>query len=134
LLAEEEVISNGQIKQAGDHVPGGGLLVELVGGVEDEQRDLGVTEEGELKVRHRGRRGAWPSSGKKRGAAIVVGEEEGRRLQGEEGRRLSSSAAVILARVSAGEEVTRVGEKGQGEPFYPKSWLCVAHPSEVRYG
>jgi hypothetical protein len=31
--------------------------------------------------------------------------------------------------------VTRVGEKGgRGKPFYPKSWLCVAHPSEVRYG
>jgi hypothetical protein len=39
----------------------------------------------------RGRRGAWPSSGKKRGTAVVVGEEEGRRLWGEEeGQRLSS--------------------------------------------
>jgi hypothetical protein len=65
--------------------------------------------------------------------AIIIEEEEGRQLQGEEGRWLSSSSAIVLARVSAGEEVTRVGEKGQGEPFYPKSWLCMAHPSEVRY-
>jgi signal transduction protein with GAF and PtsI domain len=49
-------------------------------------------------------------SGKKMGVAVVK-EKEGRRLQEEEGRRLSSSA-IVLARVSAGEEVTRVGEKG----------------------
>jgi hypothetical protein len=30
-------------------------------------------------------------SGKKRGAAVIVGEEEGRRLWGEEGRQLLSS-------------------------------------------
>jgi hypothetical protein len=74
---------------------------ELAGGEEDEQGDLGVTEEGELagggedeqRGRRRGRRGARPSSGKKRGAAIIVGEEEGQWLRGEEGRRLSSSSA-----------------------------------------
>jgi hypothetical protein len=79
LLAEEEVISNGQIKRAGDHVPGEGVLVELAGGGKDEQRDLSVAEEGELEGHRRGRRGAWLLSEKKMGVAVVR-EEEGRRL------------------------------------------------------
>jgi hypothetical protein len=110
-----------------------------------------VGEEEGRGHRHRGRRGARPSlSGKKRGTAIVIGEEEGRgrRRRGRRGAAALGrrrAAAVIIGEEGLGaallgfwpgkKKCTRVGEKGgRGKPFYPKSWLCVAHPSEVRYG
>jgi hypothetical protein len=52
-------------------------------------------------------------SRKKRGAAVVIGEEEGRWLQGEEGQWLSSSrkkrgAAIVV------EDPCGSGKKGSG--------------------
>jgi hypothetical protein len=89
-----------------------------------------VGEEEGRDHRHRGRRGAWPSSlGKKRGGSS--GEKKGGGvIVGEEGL-----GAALLGFRPGKKKCTRMGEKGgRGKPFYPKSWLCVAHPSEVRYG
>jgi hypothetical protein len=63
-----------------------------------------------------------------------------RRRRASEARAASGGKArAVRAELGFGEEIEGLGEEESGREsrpnrFYPKSWLCMAHPSEVHYG
>jgi hypothetical protein len=80
------------------------------------------------------------SGGEGGGAEASAAERRRARQLGAERRRAqwlgAEASAAARVRVGKRSACARVGEKKGAEAnrFTPKSWLCVAHPSEVRYG